>query len=112
MDSAKVASCQKAIRAIESSGKFAIEQVLEAHGRAFATVKPKKQRALKDQRLAVDKGKILLKDEFLKALDDREKAKIAAKVAAKQKRKTAVCKKSKDIPKTIQKRSKKSTKKV
>ena len=108
MDPAKIVACQKAIKAIESGGKYAIEEVLEAHGRAFATVKPKKQRCLKDQRLAVDKGEILLKDEFLKALEDRE----VAKGAAKQKRKVPVPKKSEEIPKTIRKRSAKSAKKV
>ena len=103
MDSGKVAACKKAIKSIAAGGKHDIEQVIEAHGKAFATVKPKKQRVLKDQRLVVDKGRILLKDDFMKALDDRE----VAKAAAKPKTKSRAVEKSKDIPMAVRKRSSK-----
>ena len=66
-------------------------------------MKPKKQRVLKDQRLVVDKGRILSKDDFMKALDDRE----VAKTAAKPKTKSRAVEKSKDIPMAVRKRSSK-----
>ena len=103
MDSGKVAACKKAIKSIASGGKHEIEQVIEAHGKAFATVKPEKQRVLKDQRLVVDKGRILLKDDFMRALDDRE----VAKAAAKQKTKSTTGKKPKDLTVAVRKRSSK-----
>ena len=103
MDLGQVAACKKAIKSIASGAKHEIEKVIEAHGKAFATVKPKKQRVLKDQRLVVDKGRILLKDDFMRALDDRE----VAKAAAKQKTKSTTAKKTKDTPMTVRKRSSK-----
>ena len=103
MDSGKVVACKKAIKSIAPGGKHEIEQVFEAHGKASATVKPRKQRVLKDQRLVVEKGRILLKDDFMRALDDRE----VAKAAAKQKTKSTTGKKPKDLTVAVRKRSSK-----
>ena len=109
MDSSTVAACQKALKTAASGGKTEIELIVEAHGRAFAAMKPKKQRVSKDHRLAVEKGRILLQDDFLKALDDRQ----TAEDAAKQGREVTVRKKSKSKPEvTSKKTSRKTTKKV
>ena len=97
MEPGRITASKKAIKAIASGGKSEIELVIEAHGRPFATVKPKRQRVLEDQRLAVERGEILLKEDFLKAMDDCE----ITRANAKQKREHLI--RGKDIAVTIRK---------
>ena len=42
MDSEEVTACQKALQIAASGGKLEVEQIFEAHGRAFAAMKPEK----------------------------------------------------------------------
>ncbi|GAU89561.1 hypothetical protein RvY_02098 [Ramazzottius varieornatus] len=84
-DDDKIHASIESIVSIYAGHKTATETVVAAASKAFSFSKPKKQRKPKDQRLALDKGRNVLDSEYVEAVEERNRARLALKVSKKAK---------------------------
>ncbi|GAV07148.1 hypothetical protein RvY_17023 [Ramazzottius varieornatus] len=84
-DDDKINASIESIVSIYAGHKTATETVVAAVSKAFSFSKPKKQRKPKDQRLALDKGRNVLDSEYVEAVEERSRARLALKVSKKAK---------------------------